>query len=227
MSYLLTQATAIAAASSPESNTTLYVLKYTGSVFAALYGLYATINDFHIHRHGKQVLSRKGYFGIGMLLVASVLSITADGYKDRREQKEKIEQNQKDTAARKVLDDQLRAEIAKTTDIANQLTLQQKSLSHAVTTLDQNAVTTRGVLNQTERILQPIKDLTVSYEILVPTDDPELRALLSGIKISGKPIRVGDGMICPSAVVNPPDSGKYPVAHDALDLLVFTCCLLS
>jgi len=189
----------VQAAATSDKNTTLYVLKYTGSVFAALYGLYATITDFHIDKDGKKALSRKGYFGIGLLLVASVLSLSSDVFKDLSEYKAKVLQNHKDDVARKALDDQLRAEIDKTTENTSLLT-------RALTSL--------------QRAAKPIKDLTVSYDVRVPADDKELAALGNGISVSA-PFKGLDGKkVCISTLLNPPDPIKHRTAYDALDQLV-------
>lgn len=60
-------------------------LKYVGSVTAALYGLWATVTDFHEVRDGKKVLTRKGYLGIVLLIAASSLSLFSDVGKDRHD----------------------------------------------------------------------------------------------------------------------------------------------
>jgi hypothetical protein len=214
MLHFLAQQTSTVAPTT-ESNTALYAMKYAGSIFAALYGLYATITDFHEQREGKKVLSRKGYFGIVLLFVASILSISADAYKDRREEREKIEQKQHDIEARNELNAKLGAELEKTKGVADQLNL-------AVQTLDQTATTSRGVLNQTERILQPIKDVSVSYEVLVPTDDPSMKGIVGGIKVLETPMPVPGGLVCPRALVHPPDPNVPSIAHDVLGLLVLS-----
>ena len=55
----------------------LVFLKYGGSVATAAYGIYATLTDFHEQRNGRKVLSKRGYFGIGLLvLVGSQLIIS-------------------------------------------------------------------------------------------------------------------------------------------------------
>jgi hypothetical protein len=187
------------AAVSSGKNMTLYVLKYTGSVFAAVYGLYATITDFHVHKDGKKVLSTRGYIGIGLLFAASVLSLSSDIVKDYSEYAAKLDQDRKDAAASKALDDQLNAEIEKTAENTNLLT--------------------RALYNL-QRAAKPIRDLTLAYDVQVPAEDKDLVVLGNGIGPT-VPFKGLDGKkVCISTLLNPPDPAKNRVAYDVLYQLV-------
>jgi hypothetical protein len=66
-------------------NIWLYILKYSAATFSGVYGLYATFTEFHEKKHGKSVLTRRGRIGIALLLVATLISLSSDAYKDRIE----------------------------------------------------------------------------------------------------------------------------------------------
>jgi hypothetical protein len=71
------------------------ILKYTGSLIAGAYGVYATLTDFKDEKNGKKVLSRKGYFGMGLLISSLVLNLSTDAFKDYREHKQEIANDEK------------------------------------------------------------------------------------------------------------------------------------
>ena len=63
----------------------LVFLKYSGAILTAIYGVYATVTDFHESRDGKKRLSKKGYCGIALLIISSLLALSTDILKDSRE----------------------------------------------------------------------------------------------------------------------------------------------
>ena len=65
------------------------IVKYLGGIVAALYGLYATFTDFHETKDGKKVLSKAGRYGLVILAISSVWSLSSDVLKDRIERKQK------------------------------------------------------------------------------------------------------------------------------------------
>jgi hypothetical protein len=67
----------------------LLALKYMGSIVAASYGLYATLTDFHEVKDGQKVLSKKGYIGVTLLLLSSVIALSSDIFKDYKEDQDK------------------------------------------------------------------------------------------------------------------------------------------
>lgn len=132
------------------------ILKYTGSLIAGAYGVYATLTDFKDEKNGKKVLSRKGYFGIGLLISSLLLNLSTDAFKDYRErqqarvnedrQKQLVAQ-QKDTSIK------LGKELDQTTAISSELTEALNQLNHTSTKMDTNLKTTTSVLSETERSL--------------------------------------------------------------------------
>jgi hypothetical protein len=150
----------------------LYVLKYAGSIFSAVYGVYATLTDLKIDKGGQKVLSKKGYFGLSLLALGIVMNISADAIKDRREIK-----SQEDS-------DKVRNEMLNTeTDNQNKLTAQIKSTAEVATTLgttlselkatsrviNRTASTTDEALVNTARVLYPIPEtMAVSFTFVIP-----------------------------------------------------------
>lgn len=63
------------------------VLKIAAATFSALYGFYATITDFRVEKHGKKALSSKGYIGLALLALATVISISSDRFKEDLDRK--------------------------------------------------------------------------------------------------------------------------------------------
>jgi hypothetical protein len=56
----------------------LYVIKYYAAIVFALYGLYATLNDLRKKKHGKKILSKKGWAGIVLLVISTLLSLSGE-----------------------------------------------------------------------------------------------------------------------------------------------------
>jgi hypothetical protein len=63
------------------------VLKIAAAIFSAVYGFYATVTDFRVEKHGEKVLSRKGYVGVALLMLATAVSISSDHYKEKEDEK--------------------------------------------------------------------------------------------------------------------------------------------
>ena len=55
---------------------------------SGVYGIYATLNDFHENKHGKSVLTNKGRAGIALLVFSTLLSLSSDTIKDTRESRQ-------------------------------------------------------------------------------------------------------------------------------------------
>ena len=137
----------------------LIVLKYTGSFFAACYGVYATLTDFRPEKDGKKRLSRKGYFGIGLLVLSSVLALSADGLNDYKENQEKQaagESERRSREAARVRDERITARL---TEQLTRLEGLSSSFTVASEKLDANSITTNKIssnlriqLNATGRI---------------------------------------------------------------------------
>jgi hypothetical protein len=69
-------------------DTLLYVVKYCAAIVSGVYGIYATVHDFHEKKHGKSVLTNYGRAGIALLIFSTVLSLSSDTIKDTREHRQ-------------------------------------------------------------------------------------------------------------------------------------------
>lgn len=148
----------------------LLILKYVGSIFAAVYGIYATLTDFHKEEQDRQVLTWKGYLGLALLILSSFLSISSDGFKDFRELRQKAEKDKLEEQNRKQLSGQLTEQLKKTNEIARELAEQQEKVTVAVGELEANTRTSKTILRETGRVLQPIKSLTFYFKVAIPSD---------------------------------------------------------
>jgi len=110
------------------------IVKYLSTVFAAYYGLYATLNDFHRTRHGQKThqLPPKGYVGITLLGVATALSLFADVNKDRQDRIK----SDADNARIQGITTNLVDELGKTDGIRTQIETQLKGTETLKTVLD-------------------------------------------------------------------------------------------
>ncbi len=170
-------------------DTKLRVIKYSAAGITALYGLYATVTDFHETQHGKRVLSRRGYLGIMLLVSASLLTIFSDMKKD-------LHDNEKDVEALKRQQEQLRNEVKVNSSLADQrrflidqqtsLAIQQQKLTTALTEVRQTASTTSAVLNESRRMTDPIDEITsISVTMSVPPTADAVRTYLDRLKAGG------------------------------------------
>ncbi len=79
------------------SEIAFYLLKYCGMLFAGIYGLYATVTDFHIEVDGKKILSNKGKYGIAILLISisisNIVEVVNDVNENEKQKQTKIENN--------------------------------------------------------------------------------------------------------------------------------------
>lgn len=164
------------------------VVKYIAAGFSAAYGLYATVTDFKEEKHGKKVLSTKGYIGILMLGISSVLSVSTDYWKDKRDELEKHQREAKEEAARLEVGKQLSDQLHQTQSIVAELSAQKqqgnKILSGMEETVElghRNTVAATGILTQTERILRPIRGIKFSSTVELPSDNPNVRAYIDRI----------------------------------------------
>ncbi len=110
------------------------IVKYLSTVFAAYYGLYATLNDFHRTKHGHKTrqLSPKGYVGIALLGVATALSLFADINKDQKDKAKSEADDKRIQGITKNLVD----ELGKTELIRTKIETQLKGTETLKTVLD-------------------------------------------------------------------------------------------
>ncbi len=157
-----------------ESDQALLIFKYVGTIFAAAYGIYATLTDFKEEKDGRKVLSTKGKIGLALLALSSLLSISSDGFRDFRDLKQKTVKDRLEEQNRKQLSKQLTQQLNETDEIAGTLTEQQKKVTAALRELEGNTRTSRTILQETGRVLQPIKSLDFDFKVEIPSDTPEI-----------------------------------------------------
>ncbi len=136
-------------------------MKYTGGFFAACYGIYETLTDFRVKKKdGKKVLSKKGYFGIGLLALGSVLSLSADGYKYYNEFSEKARAAESELATRneaRARDERITTRL---TDQVGRLEKLRSTLGRASAKLDHTSKTTEGISNNLGVELKAASDVS-------------------------------------------------------------------
>lgn len=76
------------------------LLKYALGFLTSFYGVYATLTDFKEEKDGKKRLSKRGYFGIGLLALTAIMGLGLDMYKDQQEQIEGARKTAEDSARR-------------------------------------------------------------------------------------------------------------------------------
>ena len=116
----------------------LIVLKSTGSIIAATYGVYATLTDFREQKDGKRVLSRKGYLGIALLLVSAILSLSTTAIKDYKDKVDRDVRQASEAEKRK-------ADLKRIGEIVDGLGTVKVQLGEAGQTLQATSKATRGI----------------------------------------------------------------------------------
>jgi hypothetical protein len=146
------------------------VVKYVAALFSAIYGLYATVNDFHEDHNGQKVLSKKGYVGICLLMISSILSLSTDAWKNSREarleqaRQRKVDENNRNLSGS--LHEQLEHTIAITQALEYQRAKTEdvlKGMRQSVALQQVTTKTASAILTQSDRILEPLKALTIWF----------------------------------------------------------------
>jgi hypothetical protein len=155
------------------------ILKYTGSIVAGFYGLYATLTDFKEEKNGKKVLSSKGRRGIVLLACATILSISADAAKDYNEVGErKRERDRRD--ASDILQQNMQTKLGNELDQTKTI---NSNLSSTSAKIDRNLIATSHVLSEVERAADPIpQNLRVRAIFTVAGDQPLVRPYMERIR---------------------------------------------
>ena len=161
----------------------LLIIKYAGAVLSGAYGVYATITDFHETKNDKKILSRKGKLGIVLLIISTILSVSADGLKDVRERREaRIEEDRRERVA--LEQRKTRSEV---TDSLTASLATAKTLNSAVDGLRITSEVVRDNSKMTTRILEEEKrtagsfslaNLNVFVRLGVPRSDPLFKRFL-------------------------------------------------
>ena len=158
------------------------VLKVAASVFALLYGVYATVVDFKEEHNGTRRLSRRGKWGIGILILSSIVAILAD-FGDRTSAASQKARDQKSQ-------DALTAEqLLRLSGLASGLQSAQSTtaaissdMQAALHELTRNTQSVSKVLTQSERALQPLKNLYFSGSIKLLERNPEISEFMAPVR---------------------------------------------
>jgi hypothetical protein len=167
-------------------NILLFVVKYTAAVLSGVYGVYATLTDFREEKNGKKVLSKKGYGGILLLAVSTVLGLSSDGLKDYRERREADRQETKREemiVTQKNIRDSVSKELDKSLDISRHLDSALESLHKTSEAVKQNAETSSKALHEARRATAPfsLSSLSGTVEVSLSLDDEFVQSYLKRI----------------------------------------------
>jgi hypothetical protein len=193
------------------SDSTLLVFKYIGSTFAAAYGVYATVTDFKEEKQGKKVLSKKGVWGITLLLFSILLNTSSDAFRDLHDRAKADEEKKaqaKAVADQKQVSDNLSAELNLTRQLNADLNKVNKELR-------QTSVTAGLALKEASRASDPfsradINKFTVGFRI--PTNELAIQEYLKRIRAeaylnkSGQIVEPEPGEL----LIFTPNSGGFP-----------------
>jgi hypothetical protein len=167
-------------------DTGLLIAKIVGSVFAGLYGLYATVTDFHKEGDPK-TLSGKGKLGLALLLLATVINVGSDAIKQKRDlDASHVESARRDaeTARIQVINGQVDREVATSA-------VTSSTLTSALAILDETSKTASQNIKETERLLDPIYDTMVGEAYFtIPIDQPLVRPYSKRVKDTNISLRV-------------------------------------
>jgi hypothetical protein len=168
----------------------LFIIKYSAAVLTGIYGVYATLTDFREEKKGKKVLSRKGYAGILLLAVSTVLSLSSDGIKDYRDHlQEQADQHERERVAKEqeAIHESVSAELSKSLEIS-------KNLGAALHTLDKTSEVVKNTakvsiqsLHESQRGATPLslRDLSASVEFSMPAENQLIFPYLSRARTIG------------------------------------------
>jgi hypothetical protein len=135
------------------------ILKLAASFFALLYGVYATVVDFKKEENGRKRLSGWGKLGIGGLILSSGIGILAE-FGDRRSAASQKEQDQKRQEVFTAEQLQRLSGLASGLQSAQSATTAISSdMQAALHELTRNTRSVGKVLTQSERALEPLRNL--------------------------------------------------------------------
>jgi hypothetical protein len=153
-------------------DTGLLITRVVGSVFAGVYGLYATVTDLYKTESGKRSLSRKGKVGLLLLLLATVINVGSDAVKQKRD----LDSSRHDAVARDAetariqeINGQVGRELAVTAETSSTLKSALAMLGDTSKIVSQNA-------KETNRLLDPIQNsMYLVANFSLPLDQPLVR----------------------------------------------------
>jgi hypothetical protein len=160
------------------------VLKVAASLVALAYGLYATMVDFHKEHEGKGPLSRKGKIGIAVLVIASTLAIVADFGDKTSAAAEKAR-------AQKAQDAVTAEQLSRLSGLASGLQSAQRTttaissdMQTALHELTRNTRSVGKVLTQSERALEPLRNMYFRGSIKLGQNDSEISEFMANARKS-------------------------------------------
>jgi hypothetical protein len=155
--------------------------KYIGAGIAALYGIFATITDFHEEKNSRRVLSRKGYFGLALLAIASMMTISSDWSKDKNDD---IAANQK----RQIEEQRFAIAQAREDAITGQI---DKNLEKS-TQVSQNLATAQSDLKKSLAVVAKTSDITTELLALQQQSRDVTSSLLAEARRTNDPLKPKD-----------------------------------
>jgi hypothetical protein len=192
-------------------NMLLFIIKYSAAVLTGSYGVYATLTDFHENRNGVRVLSKKGRLGIVLLLISTVLSLSTDGLKDYREQREvRKEQARRDEVAAEQQRTESEVAASLGTSLANARLL-NSAVDHLRATsaaVKSNSRTTEMALHEARRATAPLslEGLSIEISLAIPLNDELVQGYLK--RIDSPPRRLEA-----PRPVQPPDGNRTDIGN--------------
>jgi len=172
------------------------ILKYAGSILSGFYGIYATLTNFRADKDGKRVLTMKGYVGIALLFLSTMLSLSTNAIKDIQDYKDKIraavveklkadEARAREHEVMERLNRQLKLSEETSSGLTKQLGIStgiSDNLDQAATSIEQNAHATRNLLSATDILMHPIKDVRFTFLVKVPINNSHLKLYMDRLK---------------------------------------------
>jgi len=164
-----------------QGNHAYLIFKVVTSLIAGAYGIYATVTDFREVRDGRQVLSKWGKLGIGVLLISIALGIGADAWKEINDSKASADVSEKLQGIANGLGDTGKAlqktsdDLQKSLNITNdKLGQAQSSLNDSSAQISKNVALSKSVLGETQRAVDPIEHewVLLGAELDVPAQEP-------------------------------------------------------
>jgi hypothetical protein len=145
--------------------------KWIATFFTFLYGLYATVTDFHIKDDGKPKLTSTGKKGIAFLCIVAMISWVADAGKELADSRSEITKLKDEK-------DRLQDEQTKYETLFTGINNSNIGLNSSLHVLQGQTESLNDVLYQAERIRRPLSQMTMSYELTFSTDRQELQGFM-------------------------------------------------
>jgi hypothetical protein len=123
----------------------LILLKFAGSITAATYGVYATLTNFKEEKDGKQVLSRKGYVGIALLIASASLSLSTTAITDYSDKVDRDKRKADDIKQQVIEAKEREDDLKNIKEIVDGLGTVKANLGEARQSLEDSSQVTKGI----------------------------------------------------------------------------------